>query len=134
VSLVKRIGSSVGRSSPLGAGQAENCCFGDKAMFKPDGSFAISLRVLHPESRLRLRIFSFKLLVLIPMSTALALQRGYPVLNTVCFFCFWNSIFAGLAELFQQQKYNAKFLTAWDEMAAFLALALLTRLADGIIA
>jgi hypothetical protein len=103
-------------------------------MFKPNSGFAISLRVLHPESRLRLRIFTFKLLVLIPMSAALALQRGYPVLNAVCFFCFWNSIFAGLAALFQQQKYNAKFLTAWDEMAAFLALALLTRLADGIIA
>jgi hypothetical protein len=98
-----------------------------------DGVAATSLRMLHPESRLRLRIFSFKLLVLIPVSGVLAVQRGYPVLNTICFFCFWNSIFAGLAALFRQQKYGAQFLTAWDEMAAFLALALLTRLVDGII-
>lgn len=122
------------RSNLLGAVQAESCWFGDKAMLKPDdGLAAISLRMLHPESRLRLRIFSFKLLVLVPVSAVLVVQPGYPVLNTICFFCFWNSIFAGLAALFRQQKYGAEFLTAWDEMAALLALALLTRLVDGII-
>ncbi len=104
-------------------------------MFKLGHGFAaISLPVLHPETRLRLRIFFFKLLVLIPVSAALAIERGYPVMSTVCFFCLWNCIFAGLAALFRQQKYGAEFLTAWDEMAAFLALALLTRFVDRIIA
>jgi hypothetical protein len=102
-------------------------------MFEPAFA-ATSLRMLDPESRLRLRIFSFKLRVLVPVSVVLAVGQGYPVLNTVCFFCLWNCIFAGLAALFRQRKYRAEFLTAWDEMAAFLALALLTRFVDGIIA
>jgi hypothetical protein len=104
-------------------------------IFKPtDGSVAPSLLTLHPESRLRLGIFSFKLLFLIPVSAMLAVQQGYPLLHTISFFCVWNSIFTGLAALVRRQRYRAEFLTAWDETAAFLALALLTRLVGGIIA
>jgi hypothetical protein len=96
-------------------------------IFKPDRLAATSLPVLHPESLLGLRIFSFKLLFLIPVSVILAVREGYPLLHTIFFFCVWNSIFAGLAALVRRQRYGAEFLTAWDETAAFLALALLTQ-------
>jgi len=84
-------------------------------------------------SRLRLRIFAFKLLLVVPVSVALASQRNYPLLGTVSFFCFWHSVFAGMAALLQRHKLNAAFLTAWDEMAAFLGLAVLMRLIDAVI-
>jgi hypothetical protein len=106
-----------------------------RLIFKPTcGLAATSLLVLHPESRLRLRIFSFKLLFLIPVAPMLAVRQGYPLLHTIFFFCIWNSILTGLAALFRRQRYGAEFLMAWDETAAFLALALLTRLVDGITA
>jgi hypothetical protein len=91
-------------------------------VFKPERLAATSSPVL----RLRLRVFSFKLLFLIPVSAMLAVRQGYPLLHTIFFFCAWNSIFAGLAALARRQRYDAEFLTAWDETAAFLALALLT--------
>ena len=99
---------------------------------KPEGSVVGTSfrRTLDAESRLRLQIFSFKLLALIPLSAALAIHRGFPLLATIGFFCFWNSIFAGLAAMLRWQRFGAPFLTAWDETAAFLAIALLTRLLD----
>jgi hypothetical protein len=84
-------------------------------------------------SRLRLRIYAFKLLLVVPVSLALVSQRNYPLLQTVSFFCFWHSVFAGMAALLQRHKINSAFLTAWDEMAAFLGLAVLMRLVDAAI-
>ena len=85
------------------------------------------LATLDQTSRMRVRIFSLKLLTAIFVSAVFATQRNYLLFGTISFFLFWNSVFAGFAALFQSHRYNAAFLTAWDEMAAFLALALLTR-------
>ena len=93
-----------------------------------------SLATLDPASRLRVRIFSLKLLTAIPISVVLATHQNYPVLAAMSFIFFWNSVFAGFAALFQGHRYNAAFLTAWDEMAAFLALAVLTRTIGSVIA
>jgi len=94
------------------------------------GLTAILARIPDPQSRLRLHIFGFKLLVLIPASVLLAAHRSLPLLTTICFFCFWNSVFASLAALVQCQRHRAAFLTAWDEAAAFLALGLFVHLFD----
>ena len=50
-----------------------------------------------PASRLRLRIFTFKLAVVVPVSVALAFHRNYPLLGTISFLCYWHSVFAGIA-------------------------------------
>ena len=98
-----------------------------------DNGIVHSLIMLDPATRLRIRIFSIKLLTVIPLSVAFATHRNYPLLGTMSFFCSWNGAFAGFAALFQHHKYNAAFLTAWDEMAAFLALAVLMRVVDVMI-
>jgi len=91
-----------------------------------------SLLALDQTSRLRLQIFTFKLLILVLFSVALASQHDYPLLGTMSFLCFWQSAFAGLAALLQRHKLSAAFLTAWDEMAAFLALTVLMHLVDAV--
>jgi hypothetical protein len=88
---------------------------------------------LDQASRLRLRIFAFKLLIPIPVLVAVTSQRNLPLLEAFSSLCFWNGVFAGSAAAFQHHKLNAAFLTAWDEMAAFLGLAVLMRLADAVI-
>jgi hypothetical protein len=89
-----------------------------------------SLQRLDPESGLRLRIFTFKLLVVVTVALALAVPRGYPVLGMVWVFCLWQGVFAALAGAFGRQKFAALSLTAWDESAAFIALALMARFAS----
>jgi hypothetical protein len=89
---------------------------------------------LDPGSRLRIRIFAFKLLIIIPVSVALATHLGHPLLETLSFFCFWHSFFAGAAAWFRGQKYGAGMLTAWDEMAAFLAVGIALRVVGAIMA
>ena len=95
-------------------------------------AMSISIQ-LDRASRLRLQIFAFKLLLVVPVSVALASLRNYPLLGTVSFFCFWHSVLVGMAALLQRHKLNAAFLTAWDETAAFLGLAVLMRLVDAVI-
>jgi hypothetical protein len=93
-------------------------------------SFSFSL---DRASRLRLRLFAFKLLVAAPVLVAFASQRNYPLLGMMSIFCFWNGVFAGMAALLQRHKLNAAFLTAWDEMAGFFGFAALMRLFDAVI-
>jgi hypothetical protein len=88
---------------------------------------------LDQASLLRLRIFGFKLAIIVPVSVALALHHNYPLLATISFLCFWHSVFAGIAASVQSHRQNAAFLTAWDEMAAFLGLAVLMRIVDRVI-
>src|ERR1700722_13077526 len=78
-------------------------------------------------SRLRLQVFAFKVLLVIPISVAFAAQRHLTVLGAVAYFCGWYSLFAGLAASVQRQKCGAASLTAWDEMVVFLGLALAAR-------
>ena len=89
---------------------------------------------LDPGSRLRIRIFAFKLLIIIPVSVALATHLGHPLLGTLSFFCFSHSFFAGAAAWFRGQKHGAGMLTAWDEMAAFLAIGIALRVVGAIMA
>ena len=88
---------------------------------------------LDQTSRLRLRIFTFKLLILVLCAVALASQPIYPLLGTMSFFCFWQSAFAGIAVLLQRHNLNGASLTAWDEMAAFLGLAVLMHVVEAVI-
>jgi hypothetical protein len=88
---------------------------------------------LDPISRLRLQLFAFKLLIVVPFSAVFASHRSYPLLATMSFFFFWNGVFAAVPALFQAQKVNAAFLTAWDEMAAFFGLAALMSIFNAII-
>src|SRR5215831_17867154 len=87
---------------------------------------------LDQASLLRLRIFGFKLAIIVPVSVALALHHNYPLLATISFLCFWHSVFAGITAAAQSHRQDAAFLTAWDEMAAFLGLALLMRIIDSV--
>jgi hypothetical protein len=89
---------------------------------------------LDPGLRLRIRIFAFKLLIIIPVSVALATHLGHPLLGTLSFFCFWHGFFAGAAAWFRGQKHGAGMLTAWDEMAAFLAVGIALRVVGAIMA
>jgi len=84
-------------------------------------------------SRLRLRNFAFKLLIPLPVLVALTSQRNFPLLGALSSFCLWNSVFVGTAGVFQHHKLDSAFLTAWDEMAAFLGLAVLMHLVDAVI-
>lgn len=89
--------------------------------------------VFDAASRLRLQSFAFKLLLVIPVSIAFAAQRNYPILGALAYFCFWYSLFSGLAAAAQRHKINADFLTAWDELAAFLGLAVAARFLDAAV-
>jgi hypothetical protein len=95
---------------------------------------AHSLAAIDKASRMRLRIFVLKLVTIIPVSIALAVHRGYPIIGIVIVCCAWNSIFSGLAALFQRHRYDAPSLTAWDEMAAFLGITTLLHLLQPFMA
>jgi hypothetical protein len=84
-------------------------------------------------SRLRLRAFVFKLLLMIPISVAFAAQGHTRVLAAICYFCFWYGAFSGVAAMAQRHRISAIFLTAWDEMAAFLGIAVIARLLDSLV-
>jgi hypothetical protein len=90
-----------------------------------------TLQRLDQESRLRIRIFTLKLLVVVTVAVALPLPRGYPLFTMVSVFALWQGIFAALAALFRRHKPGALSLTAWDEAAAFIAIALLARFVGG---
>jgi hypothetical protein len=92
------------------------------------GLSANLLAAIDKASRLRLRIFALKVVTIIPVSIALAVHRGYPIIGIVVVCCAWNSLFSGLAALFQRHRYDAPSLTAWDEMAAFLGITTLLHL------
>jgi len=65
------------------------------------GSIATFFDGLDPGSRLRIQVFAFKLLIIVPVSVALATQRGFPLLGTLSFFCF------GIASLLERRRGSA---------------------------
>jgi hypothetical protein len=93
-------------------------------------SLMASLQQLDRESALRIRIFTWKLMVVVGVAMALAVPRGYPILAMIWVFALWQGVFTALAAAFRRQRFCALFLTAWDEAAAFIAIALLARLAS----
>jgi hypothetical protein len=90
------------------------------------------LQRLDQESRLRIRMFTIKLLMAVTVALALAAPRHYPILAMVWVFCLWQGIFAALAAVFGRHRLRALSLTAWDESAAFVAIALLARLGHAV--
>jgi len=90
------------------------------------------LSSLDGASRQRLRIFAFKLVLVIPFSVILARHRDFSLPATLWFFLCWHAAFSGLAGLLQRHRPGATTLTAWDEMAAFVGLAALARLAEAV--
>jgi hypothetical protein len=83
---------------------------------------------LNSTSRRRIRIFTVKLLIVILIAIAFALPTGHPPFRAIAFFSGRQSLFAGATAVFQRHRLNAGFLTAWDEMAAFLGVAEVARL------
>jgi hypothetical protein len=65
---------------------------------------------------------------------ALATQRGFPLLGTLSFFSFLHGFFAGAAAWFRDQRHGAAMSTAWDEMAAFLAIGVPMRILGAVMA
>jgi hypothetical protein len=93
-----------------------------------DGLLARSPLAPGAASWWRIRVFVLKLSVVILIAVVFGASRGYPPLSAIAFFCGWQSVFAGGAALFQHHRLDADFLSAWDEMAAFLGVAELVRL------
>jgi hypothetical protein len=58
-------------------------------------------------SRLRLRSFAFKLLLIIPVSIVFAAQHQGPVLGALTYFCFWFGLFSGFFAIIRQEKFNS---------------------------
>jgi hypothetical protein len=83
-------------------------------------------------SRRRVRIFAVKLLIVVLFAGAFAAARGNPPLKTLAFFCGWQCLLSALTAWSQRQRCNADYLTAWDEMAAFLGVASLMRMVSVI--
>ena len=77
---------------------------------------------LDPLSRSRVRIFSFKLLILFPVATLLAGRYRYPLFETISSFAGWYGVFSALVALFRREQVAGPSLNGWDEMLAFYAL------------
>ena len=91
------------------------------------------LNALDPLSRSRVRIFSFKLLVLLPFSTLLAARYRYPLFETISSFAGWYGFFSGLVALFRREQVAGPSLNGWDEMVAFFALKYLAQFLSAIL-
>ena len=92
-----------------------------------------NLGALDPLSRWRIRIFSFKLLVLFPVATLLAAQYRYPVFGTISSFACWYGVFSGLVALFRREQVAGASLNGWDEMLAFFALRYLAEFLSAVV-
>jgi uncharacterized membrane protein YagU involved in acid resistance len=90
------------------------------------------LDALDPLSRSRIRIFSFKLLVLLPFSILLAARYRYPLFQTISSFALWYGLFAGLIALFRREQVGGPSLNGWDELLAFFALKYLAQFLSAI--
>ena len=85
------------------------------------------MEILDSASRLRLRGFGFKLLLVAPISVLFAAAHHIPPLQAAGFFCLWYAMFAAFVAMAQQHKFRAAGITAWDEAAAFVALGAMAR-------
>jgi hypothetical protein len=80
------------------------------------------LSAFDPLSQARLRIFGFKLLILFPFATLLAVRYRYPLFNEIAMLAFWYGLFAGAVALFRWEPVAGPSLNGWDELLAFFAL------------
>ena len=91
------------------------------------------LDALDPLSRSRIRIFSFKLLVLFPFATLMAARFHHPLFGTISSFAGWYSLISALVALFRREQVAGPSLNGWDEVLAFCALKYLAQLLSGIM-
>jgi hypothetical protein len=82
---------------------------------------------IDPVSRSRIRIFSFKLLMLFPFATLLAARYRHPLFDTISSFACWYGVFSGLVALFRWEQVAGPSLNGWDETLAFFALKYLAQ-------
>jgi hypothetical protein len=88
---------------------------------------------LDPSSRSRIRIFSFKLLVLFPLSILLAARYRDPLLETMSSFAGWYGVFPGLVAAFRRERVEGPSLDGWDEMLGFFALKYIAQLLSATV-
>jgi|SRR5271170_6729920 hypothetical protein len=91
------------------------------------------LGALDRSSRWRIRIFSFKLLVLFPVATLLAARYRYPLFGTISSFACWYGFISGLVALFRREQVAGPSLNGWDEMLAFFALKYLAQFLSVVV-
>jgi hypothetical protein len=91
------------------------------------------LAALDPLSRSRIRIFSFKLLVLFPFSILLAARYRYPLFETISSFAGWYGFFSGLVALFRWEQVAGPSLNGWDEVMAFFAVKYLAQFLSTLV-
>jgi hypothetical protein len=82
---------------------------------------------LDPPSRVRVRIFGFKLLVLFPFSMLLAVRFHLNPFGEIALCAFWYGLFSGLVALVRREPVGGPSLNGWDELLAFLALKCLAQ-------
>jgi hypothetical protein len=91
------------------------------------------LGAVDPVSRARIRIFSFKLLVLFPIAIFLAVRYRQPLFETISSFALWYGFFAGVVALFRWERFGGPSLNGWDEVLAFFALKYLAQFLTGVM-
>ena len=91
------------------------------------------LGALDAASRARIRIFSFKLLVLLPIATLLAVRYRQPLFETISSFALWYGLFSGVVALFRRERVAGPTLNGWDEMLAFYALKYLAQFLSAVV-
>ena len=91
------------------------------------------LDALDPLSRSRIRIFSFKLLVLFPFSMLLAARYRIDVFDEIGLCAFWYGFFSGLVALVRREPIAGASLNGWDELVAFFALKYLAQFLAALV-
>jgi hypothetical protein len=90
------------------------------------------LGALDPVSRARIRIFSFKLLVLFPIASLLAVRYRQPLFETISSFALYG-LFSGVVALFRREQVAGPTLNGWDEVLAFYALKYLAQFLSAVM-
>ena len=78
-------------------------------------------------------IFSFKLLVLFPIASLLAVRYRQPLFETISSFALWYGLFSGAVALFRREQVAGPTLNGWDEVLAFYALKYLAQFLSVIV-
>jgi hypothetical protein len=84
-------------------------------------------------SRMRLRLFSFKLMVLFPFSMLMAVRFHVSVFGEIGLCAFWYGFFTGMFALVRREPVAGPSLNGWDELLAFLALKCLAEFLAGVV-
>lgn len=91
------------------------------------------LDALDQPSRMRLRLFCSKLMVLFPFATLMAVRFHVSGLGEIGLCAFWYGFFTGLVALVRREPVAGPSLNGWDELLAFVALKCLAQFLGGIV-